>query len=524
MTKAADGRSYLYTAPNGEAFKSVSALQAQYGDIQPQRLDRGSGEVLGPARKRPAAAAAAAADAAAAARAVAARPSTSSSSSSSAAAPSAAAAAALSGEHPQFELSQCEAAEASLHTDLENPEEIAPAWCEAAAAAAEAAEAQHADGSGGGAAMELASLRQRLHAAARDFMSEAERADLCAAARGGGVGGGTGSVDEALRALDFSDLARRAMCSGGSEIAALPRRLTPLLRTWAPRAALAVAAGGAWTAEGGPMVTEASGADGLGGFDLLGVARPPWRRPEDILPPPAAAAPAAAPAAAAFGQADVDDAVMHRRRIRRGAMLDCGDLLADDDRQAAVKRPASWIVEQFAAPPEERSRLLNVIHYVRWDASRTGRPPHTRAAPHTPLTRRSFLHSGAPRRHDVRVRREGRSDAALARRRQHRDGVVAGGGVGHLPPPHDARSVDVVPREPRAQPWTRNLQCVPPGRSLVLIVPRRHGDPTLSGRPVGDRRALRRAVGHQDLRRRAAHRRQPRADAPLADERRGRRR
>ena len=141
------------------------------------------------------------------------------------------------------------------------------------------------------------------------------------------------------------------------------------------------------------MVTEASGADGLGGFDLLGVARPPWRRPEDILPPPAAAAPAAAPAAAAFGQADVDDAVMHRRRIRRGAMLDCGDLLADDDRQAAVrcsaapcpcpfgrvfatlltrvlprpqvKRPASWIVEQFAAPPEERSRLLNVIHYVR---------------------------------------------------------------------------------------------------------------------------------------------------------------
>ena len=107
-------------------------------------------------------------------------------------------------------------------------------------------------------------------------------------------------------------------------------------------------------AEGGPMVTEASGADGLGGFDLLGVARPPWRRPEDILPPPAAAAPAAAPAAAAFGQADVDDSVMHRRRIRRGAMLDCGDLLADDDRQAAVKRPASWIVEQFAAPPEER--------------------------------------------------------------------------------------------------------------------------------------------------------------------------
>ena len=58
------------------------------------------------------------------------------------AAPSAAAAAALSGEHPQFELSQCEAAEASLHTDLENPDEIAPAWCEAAAAAAAAAEAE----------------------------------------------------------------------------------------------------------------------------------------------------------------------------------------------------------------------------------------------------------------------------------------------------------------------------------------------------------------------------------------------
>ena len=117
----------------------------------------------------------------------------------------------------------------------------------------------------------------------------------------------------------------------------------------APGAALAVAAGGAWTAEGGPMVTEASGADGPGAF------RSGWHAA--VAPTgehPAAARrrrPAAASAAAAFGQADVDgrDAPPPDPPRR---LLDCGDLLADDDRQAAVKRPASWIVEQFAAPPE----------------------------------------------------------------------------------------------------------------------------------------------------------------------------
>ena len=217
-------------------------------------------------RKRPAAAAAAAAGGRR--RRLAARPSTSSSSSSSAAAPSAAAAAAPSGEHPRFDLSQCEAAEASCHRPG-NPE-VAPL-------------VRGGGGGGRGAArrrlrrrraMELLP-RQRLHAAARNERSG--RADLCAAPAAASAAGREASTS--LCGRSTFPTWRRAMCSR-LEIAAC-RGAAALRR--APRAARwrRAVRGRRGRADG-----DRRRAPTASRFDLLGVARPPWRRPEDILPPP----------------------------------------------------------------------------------------------------------------------------------------------------------------------------------------------------------------------------------------------
>ena len=53
-----------------------------------------------------------------------------------------------------------------------------------------------------------------------------------------------------------------------------------------------------------------------------------------------------------------------RYKIRRGAMLDCGDLLFKGSKKARIKRPAHWVFAQFAKSPSERANLLNCIHWV----------------------------------------------------------------------------------------------------------------------------------------------------------------
>ena len=138
------------------------------------------------------------------------------------------------------------------------------------------------------------------------------------------------------------------MSCGRSEISALPSQFDLLTTTVEPREAMAVVAQGRWSTEFGPMVTRAGPAgDELTGFDELGLQRPPWQTYRDVCE----------------GEGEGFSA---RQRIRRAALLHCGDLMANAKR-TRLQKPAGWVFDQFEKPPAERDHMLNCIHFVRPD-------------------------------------------------------------------------------------------------------------------------------------------------------------
>lgn len=147
-----------------------------------------------------------------------------------------------------------------------------------------------------------------------------------------------------LEQVPLVNLARAAMSCAQSEISALPRKLEPFTEMFAPKDALAVVAAGRWTSEFGPMVTQ-PGPEGeeFAGLDALGLQRPPWRSFKDVC------------------EGTGGDA---RRRIRRTALLSCGDRMANS-RVGHGKKPAGWVFDRFSTPRGKRENLLNCIHFVR---------------------------------------------------------------------------------------------------------------------------------------------------------------
>jgi len=128
-------------------------------------------------------------------------------------------------------------------------------------------------------------------------------------------------------------LASAVLASTASVVGAVPQGLAASHAVWEPSAALALVERGAWTVEFGPLLTRADK------FDELGLKVPPWKSAADIL----------------------SDETLEAHRIKPTAPLSCRDLRSG----TTIKRPASWVIDQFGKPEEKRQHLLNSMHMLQ---------------------------------------------------------------------------------------------------------------------------------------------------------------
>ena len=166
-----------------------------------------------------------------------------------------------------------------------------------------------------------------------DVCAEHKKDSLKALRDAGYEFGNTVDSEASFVKEDEVALASAVLSSATSEVAAVPTGLVASHAVWEPSAALALLARGAWTVEFGPLLTRADK------FDELGLEVPPWQSAADML----------------------SDKMLEAHRIKPTAMLSVRDLRSG----AMMKRPASWVVDQFGKPEEKRTSLLNCMHMLQ---------------------------------------------------------------------------------------------------------------------------------------------------------------